>query len=350
MAKVNWSKDWSVGIRVCIERDGSIILSERAAELLAEIGRRRSITKAAKAAGMSYRKAWTVVQEINQAAGDTLVQAAVGGVKGGGAKLTERGRFAQEVYDEVRRTMHEAAAMALERTLGSANAASCLHLAAAISLQEVVGELLAVYALKQPTVKIRAVFGASNELADHVLSGAACDIFISAEQTELDRLHDAKKLVPRSRRTIALNGLSAITQRATFARSATGLLSNRIGRVALAEPACPLGKYSKRYLETLDLYEKLAPKVVHVDNSRAVLTAVTSGPVDAGLAFTSDASRSRDCRTLFDVPPSQVSAEYAAALVRTGKRSREANAFLEFMLSREAAKCFRRCGFRGPRG
>jgi len=350
MAKVNWAKDWSVGIRVRIERDGSIILSENAAQLLAEIRRYRSITKAAKAAGMSYRKAWTVVQEINQAAKDTLVQAAVGGVKGGGAKLTERGTFAQEVYDEVRRTMHEAAAGALQRIVGSADAASCLHLAAAISLQEVVGELLAVYALKQPTVKIRAVFGASNELADHVLSGAACDIFISAEPSELDRLHDSKRLVPRSRRTIALNGLSAISQRATIARNVAGLLSDRIGRVALAEPACPLGKYSKRYLEMLGLYERLVPKVVHVDNSRAVLTAVSSGAVDAGLAFTSDASRSHDCRTLFDVPPSQVSAEYAAALARTGKRPREANAFLEFMLSREAAKCFRRCGFRGPRG
>jgi molybdate transport system substrate-binding protein len=350
MAKANWAKDWSVGIRVRIERDGSVILSEGAAELLAEIGRYRSITKAAKVAGMSYRKAWTVVQEINRAAGDRLIQAAVGGVKGGGAKLTERGRFAQEVYDEVRRTMHEAAAGALMRTIGSADTASCLHLAAAISLQEVVGELLSIYALRQPTTKIRAVFGASNELADHVLSGAACDIFISAEQAEIDRLNDAKKIVPRSRRTIAFNGLSAISQRRKIARSAPGLLNDRIGRVALAEPACPLGKYSKRYLETLGIYERLMPKVVHVDNSRAVLTAVSSGAVDAGLAFTSDAARGRDFYALFDVPTSQMSAEYVGAIVRTGKRPGEANAFLEFMLSPEAAKCIRRCGFRGARG
>jgi len=350
MARANWAKDWSVGIRVRIERGGSVILSERAAELLAEIGRYRSITKAAAAAGMSYRKAWTVVQEINQAAGDALVQAAVGGVKGGGANLTERGRFAREVFDEVRRTMREAAAGALMRTVGSADAASCLHLAAAISLQEVVGELLSVYALRQPTVKIRAVFGASNELADHVLSGAECDIFMSAEQSEIDRLNDAKKLVPRSRRTIAFNGLSAISRRRKIARSPAGLLSDRIGRVALAEPACPLGKYSRRYLETLGIYNRLLPKVVHVDNSRAVLTAVSSGAVDAGLAFTSDASRSRDLQTLLDVPTSQVSAEYVGAIVRTGKRPGEASAFLEFMLSPEAAKCFRRCGFREPRG
>src|SRR5262245_30032552 len=279
MAKVNWAKDWSVGIRVRIERDGCVILSESAAELLAEIGRYRSITKGAKAAGMSYRKAWTLVQEINQAAGQTLVQAAVGGVKGGGARLTERGKFALEVYDRVQRSLREAAAVALTQTIGSGDTASCLHLSAAISLQEVIGELLSVYALRQPTVRIRAVFGASNELADHVLSGAACDIFISAERSEIDRLDSARKLIPRSRRPIAFNGISAISQSAKIARTAAGLLSDRIGRVAVAEPACPLGKYSKHYLQTLGIYERLMPKLVHVDNSRAVLTAVSSGAV-----------------------------------------------------------------------
>jgi molybdate transport system substrate-binding protein len=348
MAKANWAKNWAVDVRVRIERSGAAILSERGAELLAEISRWRSITKAAKAAGISYRKAWSLIQEINRGAGETLVQAAVGGVKGGGAKLTERGKFALEVYDQVRRTLHEAAAGALVRTIGVADGASCLHVAAAISLQEVVGELLAVYALRQPTVRIRAVFGASNELADQVLSGAACDIFISAERAEIDRLEAAKKIVPRSSRTIALNGLSAISQRPGIARSAADFLKERIGRVALAEAACPLGNYSKRYLEKLGIYESLLPKAVHVDNSRAVLTAVSSGAADAGLAFTSDAARGRDFHALFDVSTSQVSAEYVAAIVRAGKRSAEAKALLEFMLSREAGKCFRRCGFREP--
>src|SRR5262249_45829358 len=284
---------------------GAAILSERGAELLAEIARWRSITKAARAAGISYRKAWSLIQEINQGAGETLVQAAVGGAEGGGAKLTERGKFALEVYDQVRKTWHEAAAGALVRTIGGADGAACLHVAAAISLQEVVGELLTVYALRQPTVRIRAVFGASNELADQVLSGAACDIFISAERAEIERLDTAKKLVPRSSRTIAFNGLSAIGKRPRIARFATDLLKDRTGRVALAEPACPLGKYSKRYLEKLGIYESLLPKVMHVDNSRAVLTAVSSGAADAGFAFTSDAARSRDSQTLFDVPTSR---------------------------------------------
>src|SRR5262249_14229512 len=124
-------------------------------------------------------------------------------------------------------------------------------------------------------------------------------------------------------------------------------LKDRIERVALAEPACPLGNYSKRYLEMVGIYEKVLSKVVHVDNSRAVLTAVSSGAVDAGLAFTSDAARSRTPQTLFDVPTSQVSAEYVGALARTGKQVEKAKAFLDFMTSRAAAKCLRRCGFQG---
>ncbi len=56
-------------------------------ELLDAIGRHRSITAAAKIVGISYRKAWNMIQEINTAAGDTLVESAVGGVKGGGGAV-----------------------------------------------------------------------------------------------------------------------------------------------------------------------------------------------------------------------------------------------------------------------
>src|SRR5262245_50623358 len=101
MPRFPWAAEWRVGVRVWVERNGEAVLGEGRAELLAAIDSERSITKAAKAAGMSYRRAWNLIQEINTAAGETLVEAAVGGATGGGARLTDRGRFAVEVYDDV---------------------------------------------------------------------------------------------------------------------------------------------------------------------------------------------------------------------------------------------------------
>jgi molybdenum ABC transporter molybdate-binding protein len=348
MPKTDWANDWAVGVRVWIERHGAAVLGEGRADLLRAVGEHRSITKAAKTVGLSYRKAWGVIQEVNEAAGQPLVEAAVGGKKGGGAELTGPGRLALEVYDRVRRTFYDSAGSALQKAVAqdADSDGHCVHLAAAISLQDVLGELLAEYALRRPVVRVRAVFGASNELADHVLAGAACDIFISAERTEIDRLEAAKFLIPSSRRAIVKNGLAAISRAENKrVRKAGDLLTSAAKHVALAEPACPLGRYSKAYLERAGVYERLLPKVVHVDNSRAVGAAVLSRAAEVGLVFASDAARLHECCVLFRVASSQAAPQYVAALVRRGKQTDEAKALASFLRSAAANRSFRRFGF-----
>src|SRR6476661_11217543 len=105
MAKVHWARNWKVGVRVWVEREGQAMLGEGRAELLAAIDSEHSITKAAKAAGMSYRRAWNLIQEVNEAAGEALVEAAVGGKEGGGARLSKQGRLALSVYEDVRKSL-----------------------------------------------------------------------------------------------------------------------------------------------------------------------------------------------------------------------------------------------------
>jgi molybdate transport system substrate-binding protein len=348
MLKASWASDWKVGIRVWFQRSGHTVLGQGRAELLAAIEQHGSITKAAKAVGISYRKAWSLVQQANQAAGEPLVEAAVGGIKGGGTQLTPHGRFALEVYQQVHRTLYEAAAGALQRIVNhDADAMPCIHLAAAISLQEVLGQLLAEYALQKPTVRVRAIFGASNELTDQVLAGAPCDLLISAEFSQIDRLETAKLLVPRSRHNVASNGLAVISRpKSKQLNKIADLLTTRVKRVALAEPACPLGRYSQAYLQLAGIYEALLPKILHVDNSRAVPSAVISGAADVGLAFSSDATQSNKYQTLFRVPQSQAAAQYVAAVIKTGQQTDEAKALLKFLTSADAARCFKRCGFR----
>jgi molybdate transport system substrate-binding protein len=350
MAKPKWGSDWRIGLRVAIERRSQTIIGQGRAELMDAIGREHSITAAAKTAGMSYRRAWMLTQEMNKAAGTPLVEAAVGGVKGGGARLTKQGQFALEVYRQLYETLHTSAAGVLKQIIGHDETdSSCVHLAAAISLQEVMGQLLAAYALRRPTVRVRAVYGASNELADHLLAGAPGDIFISAEESELSRLQAAGKILPRSRRVVARNDLAvAGPPRKSTIKTLSDLLGKKVQQVALAEPACPLGRYSQAYLKSAGVYDTLLPKVVHVDNSRAVLAAVASGTADAAIAFSSDAIRSEHCRTYFRIPHSQAAATYVAGIVCSSKKTDEPRLLLDFIASTAAANYFRRCGLRAP--
>ncbi|MBV6415761.1 MAG: Molybdenum-pterin-binding protein MopA [Steroidobacteraceae bacterium] len=59
--------------------------------LLAQIARSGSITRAAKAVGMSYKAAWDAIDTMNNLAGEPLVERLAGGKGGGGTRLTPRG-------------------------------------------------------------------------------------------------------------------------------------------------------------------------------------------------------------------------------------------------------------------
>jgi molybdate transport system substrate-binding protein len=230
-----------------------------------------------------------------------------------------------------------------------AQGSATIHLAAAISLQEAIGQILTEFALVRPAAHIRTIFGASNELADHALAGAPINLFISAESEELDRLAAAKLLTCTSRRIVAQNSLAIIgTADSTSIRKVADLSSKRIRHVALAEPASPLGRCSTSFLQAAGVFDRLLPKVLWVDNSRAVLSAVASQAADVGLAFASDASREGAWRTLLRVPQSKASATYEAALVGRQEASAEATALLEFLAKPKAQRCFRRCGLRIP--
>lgn len=61
------------------------------AELLERIARTGSISAAAREMGMSYRRAWLLVEATNAAFVEPLVTTNTGGSRGGGAQLTEFG-------------------------------------------------------------------------------------------------------------------------------------------------------------------------------------------------------------------------------------------------------------------
>src|SRR5262245_16321806 len=135
-----WSRDWSVGLRLWVERSGRAILGKGRMELLEGIDRWHSISEAARQMGMSYRRAWLLVQSANEAAGEPWVAAATGGSHGGGARLTAQGRLAVRVFREVQEQLQQTAAAVLPRLVQGPETRS-VHVAAAVSLEEVLQQL-----------------------------------------------------------------------------------------------------------------------------------------------------------------------------------------------------------------
>lgn len=79
------------------------------ADLLERIGETGSISAAGKAMGMSYKRAWGLVQALNEGFGAPLVETSRGGSAQGGAQLTDAGKAVLAHY----RAMQEKAAAAI---------------------------------------------------------------------------------------------------------------------------------------------------------------------------------------------------------------------------------------------
>jgi molybdate transport system regulatory protein len=81
-----------VRFRLRITKGEEIALGPGKTDLLEAIAKTGSLTSAAKSLGMSYRRAWLLVDTMNQCFREPVVKTVSGGAHGGSTELTEVGR------------------------------------------------------------------------------------------------------------------------------------------------------------------------------------------------------------------------------------------------------------------
>ena len=80
------------GLTLRVLGAGSPAMGPGKAELIERIAATGSISAAAREMGMSYRRAWQLVEALNAAYREPVVQTATGGQRGGGATVTPYGK------------------------------------------------------------------------------------------------------------------------------------------------------------------------------------------------------------------------------------------------------------------
>ncbi len=87
--------------KVWLEYHGKPLIGKGGAEILDQIEKEQSISKAARKLGMSYRYVWSYLKKIEKTIGEPIIETYRGGKAGGGsAKLT---RLGKELLEEYRR-------------------------------------------------------------------------------------------------------------------------------------------------------------------------------------------------------------------------------------------------------
>lgn len=190
-------------------------------------------------------------------------------------------------------------------------------------------------------------FGASNTLARQIQAGARVDLFISADEPQMNIV--GSDIVPGTRVDLLSNQLAIAVpdDRARRFGSARDLADPAIRRIAIGDPAAvPAGVYAKAYLEQIGLWTALKSRLVPSGSVRLALAAVESGAADAAIVYRTDIPLAPRAREAFVVPLDQgPRIVYPAAVIRSGRSPDAARRFLAFLRTTEAAALFRQAGF-----
>jgi molybdate transport system substrate-binding protein len=220
---------------------------------------------------------------------------------------------------------------------------------AAVSLTDVLQQLAPIYQARTGE-RLVLNLAASNTLARQIRFGAPVDLFISADEAQMDAV--ATELVAGSRIDLLANQLAIAVpdDRPRTLASVRDLADSSIRRIAIGDPAAvPAGVYAKQYLQKIGLWAQLEPKMAPTGSVRLALDAVESGAADAAIVYRTDVATAPHAREAFVVPPADgPRIVYPAAIVRSGKNPAGARRLLDFLRGAEAAAVLTRAGFQLP--
>lgn len=176
---------------------------------------------------------------------------------------------------------------------------------AAASLENALNEVIEKYNEIQPNVKVVPSYDSSGTLLAQIEEGAACDVFFSAAQKQMDTLqNDDQLVVDGTRHNVVNNQVVVITYKGSGTK-VTGLENLKDAKsIALADGSVPVGKYTRQamvnagMLDPVDDVSAIPTDVIsqalggveinECGNVSAVKTQVAEGSNEVGTVYYSD--------------------------------------------------------------
>lgn len=236
---------------------------------------------------------------------------------------------------------------------------------AAASMTETLTEISEMYKEVAPNVTLTFNFDSSGTLKTQIQEGAACDLFISAGQTQMNQLdinadpevntegldfvdEDSRVDILENRVTLCVTpdneaGLESFDDMAAALQDGSILM-------AMGNSDVPVGQYTQRILEYYGLNEEeLAASGVisYGSNVKEVATQIAEGSVDCGVIYCTDAYS--EGLNIVDYATADMCGQviYPAAVLKTAAHPEEAQAFLDYLQTDECMAVFEEVGFSG---
>ena len=218
-----------------------------------------------------------------------------------------------------------------------------LKVFAAASLKTSFTEIKSKYEAAHAGVSISYDFDGSQILENQLASGAAADVFASADKLHMQKANDAG-LVGASQ-IFAKNKLIVIVPVSNPAKIFTLKdLANKGVKIDVADSSVPAGQYGLQVLDNLGKSADYGPAyennvkanfVSRETNVEAVVQKVQLGAADAGIVYQTDITPAIANKVIaIDIPANfNVTAEYPIAVTKHTAHTNEAQAFVQYILS-----------------
>lgn len=216
---------------------------------------------------------------------------------------------------------------------------------AAASLKNCLEEIIPEYE-KNSGDKIILNLGGSGTLRTQIEKGAVVDIFISANQENVNMLID-KNIIKKENAYDFLSNI-LILVKSLYSKSeikSVEELKNSDVYIAVGNPeTAPVGKYTLQSLKNLEIFETLnQEKVIYAKDVTAAAQYVQMGEADFGIIYESDKNRMKNPIIVAEFPESSHDKIiYSLALLNNNK---ETESFFEFLRKEKTKKIFKKHGF-----
>lgn len=238
-----------------------------------------------------------------------------------------------------------------------------IYVFAAASMTETLTEIEALYEDENENIDLIFNFDSSGTLKTQIQEGAACDLFISAGQKQMNQLDSTADLevntegldyvLEDTRIDILENKVTLCvsdTREAgitTFDDWAAALKEGTI-LMAMGNSDVPVGQYTQKILAYYELSEEElanAGVISYGSNVKEVTTQVSEGSVDCGVIYCTDAYSAG--LIVQDYATAEMCGQviYPAAVLKISEHQEEAKAFLEYLQNDVCMEIFERVGF-----
>lgn len=246
---------------------------------------------------------------------------------------------------------------------GAEHGKTMLTVFAAASMTETMNEIAKAYQQEHPDVEIVYNFDSSGTLKHQIQNGAACDVFISAAQKQMDQLDASKDeranperldfVLPGTRIDLLENKVVLATpegnpkQIAGFDDMAQKLEDGSI-RLVMGNSDVPVGQYTQKILAYYGLDEQAIAeqgRITYGSNVKEVTTQVKEGSADCGVIYGTDAY-SAGLKPVGEATKDMCGqVVYPAAVLKTSAHQDAAKAFLTYLQGEKAMAVFEDVGF-----